>query len=577
VSHPVIEVEDLSVGYQLYARPIDQLKELLIGGIRHDTFWALRDISLVVAEGERVGVVGPNGAGKSTLLKVIAGTMQPTSGRVATHGRISSLLSMVPAWNVEESGIENIRFNLLLNGIPEKRIPSMIEDIADFTELGPFLFHPVKTYSTGMGARLSFGIATASEPEILIIDEVLGTGDGYFAWKAKKRMEEFCGRGRAMILVSHSTAAIQSMCDRVVWMQNGSVRRDGPTNDVLSSYELDYRRAEDEALRSQHANRASTQSTAPTELTDTRHIRFRIVPKVKGPFFSSHYVSQLAVCIDDGPPHIAPLEFSDENGIVALDILNSEWARLHEKDGVACRGLARIAGRNSGGQFLVTRPNGDVRKISLDITLCSDDVREELQLEMLDMASGTWLSITEKARNATGKWQTVKATIQPSVISSVDIETIARAVNEAARPDAEIISVSVMADSEEVTSIVERQPFDIKVKVLFNHPRERIDVSLRLTRFDGVHAFWQSSGLDGGNISCVPGEKVFCFSFDPNCFGAGEYFITSHVTNGWDYPDNFPYSEIIARRLNAASFRIVPEMGIVNFGIVNQRVAVKIL
>ena len=188
MSQTVIEIENLSVSYQMYAKPVDQLKELVLGGIRHETFWALRDISLKVKEGERVGIVGPNGAGKSTLLKVISGTMSATNGQVKTYGRISSLLSMVPAWNEEETGIENIKFNLLLNGVPEKRIPDLVEEISDFTELGPFLFNPVKTYSTGMGARLSFGIATATEPDILIIDEVLGTGDGYFAWKAMKRI-----------------------------------------------------------------------------------------------------------------------------------------------------------------------------------------------------------------------------------------------------------------------------------------------------------------------------------------------------------------------------------------------------
>ena len=131
MSQTVIDIENLSVAYQMYAKPVDQLKELLLGGIRHETFWALRDISLKISEGEKVGIVGPNGAGKSTLLKVIAGTMSATKGRLTTHGRISSLLSMVPAWNEEETGIENIKFNLLLNGVAEKRIPDLVEDISD--------------------------------------------------------------------------------------------------------------------------------------------------------------------------------------------------------------------------------------------------------------------------------------------------------------------------------------------------------------------------------------------------------------------------------------------------------------
>ena len=267
---PVIDVQNVSMAYKLYARPVDALKEAILGGVRHDTFWAVRDISLSVYEGERIGIVGPNGAGKSTLLQMIAGNLTPTTGRVSVNGRISSLLSMVPAWNGEETGIQNIRFNLFMQGASEKHIPVLIEEIIDFTELGPFIFHPVKTYSTGMGARLAFLIATAVEPDILIIDEVLGTGDGYFAGKAYQRMQEFCARGRALLFVSHSTAAVQQMCDKVIWIHNGAVRLHGDAEYVLTRYEADFRRAEDEALRSKHIATAAKRAAAimPGEIPD---------------------------------------------------------------------------------------------------------------------------------------------------------------------------------------------------------------------------------------------------------------------------------------------------------------------
>ena len=222
------------------------MKELLFGGMHHDRFWGLRNVSLKVFEGERVGIIGPNGAGKSTLLKVICGGLRPSSGSVRTVGSISSLLSMVPGWHEDDTGIENIKYNLMVKGVPSARVPAIIDDIIDFTELGQFIFHPVRTYSTGMSARLSFAIATAIEPEILIIDEVLGTGDGYFAWKAMKRMQEFCARGRAIVFVSHSMASVQQMCDRAVWMQHGSVRLEGEVSYVLKQYELDFRKSEDE-------------------------------------------------------------------------------------------------------------------------------------------------------------------------------------------------------------------------------------------------------------------------------------------------------------------------------------------
>src|SRR5690349_14203047 len=129
---PVISIENVSMGYRLYQRPMEIVKETILGGVRHDMFWALRDVRVSVNEGERLGIGGPNGAGKSTLLKIIAGNLTPTSGKVTVNGALSSLLSMTPAWNADENGIANIKYNLLLRGVPRSRIAGIIEDIADF-------------------------------------------------------------------------------------------------------------------------------------------------------------------------------------------------------------------------------------------------------------------------------------------------------------------------------------------------------------------------------------------------------------------------------------------------------------
>ena len=145
MSEPVVSVEGVSMGYRLYAKPADMLREALFGGVRHDTFWALRDVSLNVYEGQRLGIIGHNGAGKSTLLQLIAGNLQPTTGHIAVNGRISSLLSLVPSWNPDETGLENIKFNLLIQGVDPREIPEKIDDIVDFTDLGPFIYQPLKT------------------------------------------------------------------------------------------------------------------------------------------------------------------------------------------------------------------------------------------------------------------------------------------------------------------------------------------------------------------------------------------------------------------------------------------------
>lgn len=582
MSQPVIEVENLSVAYQMYAQPSDQLKELIFGGVRHETFWALRDVSLTIAEGDKVGIVGPNGAGKSTLLKVVAGTMSATGGRVVTHGRISSLLSMVPAWNEEETGIENIRFNLMLQGVDAKRIPSLVEDITEFTELGPFLFNPVKTYSTGMGARLSFGIATATEPDILIVDEVLGTGDGYFAWKAMKRMEEFCAKGRAMILVSHSMAAIQSMCNRAIWMQTGEKRLDGDVNAVIAAYELDFRRAEDESLRTRHAGRSTASDAVVTELTDEHHVRLRLRPQSGAPFFASHYVSEIGVRLGDAEPVPVPLDLvdpSDATAPASLDILNSEWARLHEKDGRVCRVLTRLPGRNYGGQIVVRRPPGstlDSQTVAVDLQVQSGDARETLGIDVLDMSTGGWKPLVSGETRKRGKWNSLRFHSELTKPDPVVAERVTREITEATLPEAEILSVRVMSRGVEVTSVKERQPFEVRIEVNFNHAPELVDCGIKLTRMDGTYTFWQSSGQVDANLVRPTGKKTFIFRFEDNVLGAAEYYINTHITNGWMFPENYPYSQLFARKINAAIFRVVPEFNGLDFGVLNKRVKVDI-
>src|SRR5262249_43106733 len=137
----------------------------------HDVFWALRNVSLEIKEGQRVGIIGPNGAGKSTFLKLITGNLAPTSGTIEVNGRVSAMLSLTSFLNPDQTGLENIRFNLILSGTPQREIPALTEEIIDFTELGSFIHAPVRTYSSGMNARLAFAISTAMTPDILVVDE----------------------------------------------------------------------------------------------------------------------------------------------------------------------------------------------------------------------------------------------------------------------------------------------------------------------------------------------------------------------------------------------------------------------
>jgi ABC-type polysaccharide/polyol phosphate transport system ATPase subunit len=218
------------------------LKEYLLQGLfrrsKQNTFQvqALENIDLSVVDGDRLGIIGPNGAGKSTLLKLLAGVYPPTSGRRVVNGRITSLFEIQLGFEPDGSGWENIRYRGFLQGGTPRSIRAKMQGIAEFSELGDFLNMPVRYYSAGMMVRLAFSIATAIEPEIFIVDEVLSVGDLAFQAKARQRMRDLMSTARAVIAVSHDLPSLALLCDRVLWLDHGKTRMIGPANEVIAAY-----------------------------------------------------------------------------------------------------------------------------------------------------------------------------------------------------------------------------------------------------------------------------------------------------------------------------------------------------
>jgi ABC-type polysaccharide/polyol phosphate transport system ATPase subunit len=200
------------------------------------TVRALQDVSLQIGPGERVGIVGHNGAGKSTLLKLLAGIYPPTGGRRVVEGQISSLFDIALGFEPEGTGWENILYRGYLQGESPAGIRGKIKAIAEFTELGESLDRPVRHYSAGMLVRLAFAIATAVEPEVLLVDEVLSVGDLAFQEKARQRMRDMLARAELIVMVSHDLASLRKFCLRGIWMDHGRVRLDGPMEDVARAY-----------------------------------------------------------------------------------------------------------------------------------------------------------------------------------------------------------------------------------------------------------------------------------------------------------------------------------------------------
>lgn len=233
-----IKVSNLSKIYRLYGSPRDRLVETLnpLRKKYHQEFKALDDINFEIRKGETVGILGVNGSGKSTLLKIISGVLSPTSGQVAVNGRVSALLELGAGFNPEYTGIENIYFQGALSGLSEEQVTSRIPEIADFAEIGEFINQPVRTYSSGMFARLAFAVAINVNPDILIVDEALSVGDSMFQHKCIARMRELMTTGVTVLFVSHSIESVRALCGTAIWLEQGRVKMLGSAKEVANLY-----------------------------------------------------------------------------------------------------------------------------------------------------------------------------------------------------------------------------------------------------------------------------------------------------------------------------------------------------
>jgi len=235
---PAIEVRNLSKSYQLYGSPFARLLERMPWNKhpRHVAVHALRDVTFDVPTGTCVGLIGGNGAGKSTLLKILTGTTFPTVGGYRIRGRVASLLELGAGFHQEFSGRENIYMNAAMMGFSRREMRAKFQEILDFSELHDFIDAPIRTYSSGMICRLGFSVAVATDPDVLIIDEILAVGDMHFQKKCVDRIWDYKNRGKTMFFCSHSLYDVRQICDRAIWLKNGSIARIGDAVSVTNDY-----------------------------------------------------------------------------------------------------------------------------------------------------------------------------------------------------------------------------------------------------------------------------------------------------------------------------------------------------
>jgi homopolymeric O-antigen transport system ATP-binding protein len=238
VPSPVVEFREVSKSYPIYPTPSARLKELacLNRVSFHRDFWALRDITFEIHQGETFCIVGENGSGKSTLLQMVAGILHPTSGQISVRGRVAALLELGSGFNPEFSGRDNVYVNAAILGLSRKEIAAKFEQIEAFAEIGDFIDQPVKTYSSGMAVRLAFSVAIHVDPEILLVDEALAVGDIYFHQRCMRKVNELRENGVTILFVTHSAGEVKSIGDRALWLDKGAMREIGSTEHVVNRY-----------------------------------------------------------------------------------------------------------------------------------------------------------------------------------------------------------------------------------------------------------------------------------------------------------------------------------------------------
>ncbi len=233
-----IIVENVSKSFNIYFDKANSVKEKILFWKRNrkEERKVLKNVSLTIKNGEAVALIGVNGSGKSTLLKLMTKIIYPNKGKIITNGKLTSLLELGAGFHPDFSGRENIYFNASIFGLTKKEIEKRIDQIIDFSELGDYIDNPIRTYSSGMYMRLAFAVAINVDADILLVDEILSVGDQHFQEKCINKMKELKEQGKTMVFVTHSLGTAKDLCERAIWLNDGEIKMDGKTSDVIDEY-----------------------------------------------------------------------------------------------------------------------------------------------------------------------------------------------------------------------------------------------------------------------------------------------------------------------------------------------------
>lgn len=370
MSETAIALRGVSKVYRLYRKPAYRILDLLglcpPSADYYSEHTALRPIDLTVLRGEKLAIIGRNGAGKSTLLKLITGATTSTSGRIERHGRVSPLLQIGTGFHPEFTGRQNVFANLAHMGVVGMDAAKRFGEIVEFSELEPFIDQPMKTYSTGMAARLMFSTATSVEPEILVVDELLGVGDAYFSHKSFERMRALCSdKGATLLLVTHDLYGAMDLCDRFVWIDRGEVRHEGNGRTTVAAYEASIKEQEEARLRTRNRVVAEAAIGGPLHV---------IVRSVSGFALSAPlYLEHVAVEFENAPP----AELQVANGATGWRLASeSNLAEPEEIDGRRVRALQLFGSVFHKAEWMVAAGSSIPRALRLTWRYDGDEPAE---------------------------------------------------------------------------------------------------------------------------------------------------------------------------------------------------------
>lgn len=550
-----VEISGVSKMYRMFKTKRRQIMALLgfpTSSQSYDEFWALRDVNLTVAPGERLGIIGPNGAGKSTLLKIIAGQVRPTEGKVAVRGRIQALMELGTGFHPEFSGRENIFAALSYQGVTGRSARERFNEVVEFSELEDFIDKPLKTYSAGMYARLAFSVATTIEPEILIIDEVLGAGDAYFAGKCRDRMNCLTqDSGATVLFVSHDASSVQQLCTRVIWIKKGGIVMDGPANQVVKAY-VDAMRFETE-LRHRAREMRLSKGQARTLMGDDdiyRKLLFRLRAATHHPV-QKHYVADIRLFHHNNVmAHIdvGGARDNDERDCSHLisDRRTTDWSEPVQLTGGLARCYEDRGSEDGHAPFVLCIPAYLASRLS------------EFSISIAGKFNATEMLYLEQWTGE--EYRRVGTIIEESYVKFPLAETVVDKVGREAQYPKNSVGENISEPEKEISGsdlrdeefsayrllAIEHVEFighdgksarvfplgsNVSVDIHFEAKREIVNPVFAITfhRIDGLQMDHQNTQLLNQKLGAIHDRGVARFSFRPLRLGPGDYAVTAAI------------------------------------------------